>query len=461
MCSVGYAQSAKKITMDISFPDSINIILENTKNTEAMVVGAGFPLAWNNLGLTHQQRIQQQFYAMKRKGYKLRPHFVQYFGSLVNAVSVEGADVSQINSFLNVVDRVIENYRADKALKFLTASNTFFKRHALFYDKTYRLYARDDSYSFDFIEYIPPPIDETLPEEETETNWDDWVDEPAEPEPFIEVPAWEMLPPPPALEGAVIRFNSVTLNFVTAYDSVELRNTKGVYSLTDNIFVGEGGRFDWSTTGLPSDMVYCNFTDYSFNVRKPELNAALVNLNYSGKTPGLIPGTFEFKSLSRKSTQPSTYPRFTSYQSTLAIQGLGPERMRYTGGFSLKGAAIRSTNVNGDLATIVVGDSIGSKKFSARSHEFIFNDSVGVTAERSEFSIYHQNDSISHHSVKMRYDYNSDKVVLTSEKGSLKHTPFSATYFNVDFSAALLRWDLKADSLEIFSQMSGSTAHDS
>jgi hypothetical protein len=443
--------------MDISFPDSINIILENTKNTEAMVVGAGFPLAWNNLGLTHQQRIQQQFYAMKRKGYKLRPHFVQYFGSLVNAVSVEGADVSQINSFLNVVDRVIENYRADKALKFLTASNTFFKRHALSYDKTYRLYARDDSYSFDFIEYIPPPIEETISEEETEVSWDDWTDEPAEPEPFIESPYWETQPPPPALEGAVIRFNSVTLNFVTPYDSVELRNTKGVYSLTDNIFVGEGGRFDWSSVGLPSDMVYCNFTEYYFNVKKPELKAALVNLNYSGKTPGLIPGIFEFKSLSRKSTQPSTYPRFTSYQSTLAIKGLGPERLRYTGGFSLKGAAIRSTNVNGDLATIAVGDSIGSKKFSARSHEFIFNDTVGVTAERTEFSIYHQNDSISHHSVKMRYDYNTDKVVLSSEKGSLKHTPFSATYFNVDFSAALVRWDLKADSLEIFSQMSGST----
>jgi hypothetical protein len=454
------AQRASKITMDVSFPDSIHIILENTRNHEAMVVGSGLTLAWNNLGTDQQQRIQKQFYAMKRKGgYKLRPHFVQYFGAIVNAVNVEGADVAQINSFLNVVDRVIENYRPEKALKFLTASNTFFRRHALYYDKPFRLYARDDHYTFDFIEYIPPPIDTTAAFDNTATDdWSDWDDWNAQDTmPVVSTPYWETQPPQPAPDGAVIRFNSVTLNFVTAHDSVELRNTKGVFSLTQNIFVGENGRFDWSPAGLNAEEVYCNFTEYTIDVRKPEIKSTLVKFNYTGKTPGLIPGVFEFRSQSRKAGQPSSYPRFTSYENSLNIRGLGPERMKYTGGFSLHGAVMKSTNVSGDRATIVLGDSIGSKKFRAESKEFKFRDTVGVLSEHAAFSIYHGNDSISHHSIQMRYDYATDKVVLTSEKGSLKNTPFTSSYFNTDFSATLVRWDMKADSVDFYAQMSNNT----
>ncbi|MDH4058268.1 MAG: hypothetical protein OEU76_05860, partial [Cyclobacteriaceae bacterium] len=455
--SASFAQSGAKITLDVSFPDSINIILENTRNTEAMVVGAGLPIAWNNLGLDQQQRIQKQFYLMKRKGYKLRPHFVKYFGAIVNAVSVEGVDASQLNGFLNVVDKVIENYRTDNALKFLNSSNTFFQNKALFYDKTMKLYARDYSYAFEFIEYLPPPIEDDPPQEEQELNWDDWTDEPIDTLPQEIIPYWETQPPPPALEGAVIRFNSVSLNMVTSYDSVELRSTKGVFSLTENLFVGEGGRFDWSPAGLSPEDVYCNFTEYVIDVRKPEIKSTLVKLSYSAKISGVIPGTFEFKSQPRKSSQLSGYPKFTSYQGDLAIRGLGTERMKYTGGFSVHGSTIKSTNVDGDLATIVVSDSIGNKKFRAQSKDFVFDDTVGVSADHSVFTIYHQNDSISHHSIQMKYDYNNEKVVLINEKGGLRNTPLAASYFNMDFSAALIRWDMKSDSLDIFSQMSGST----
>lgn len=450
------AQSSKKVTMDISFPDSISIVLENTRLTEAMIISGGFPIAWNNLGVDQQQRIQKQFYAMKRKGYKLRPHFVQFFGSIVNAVNVEGADISQINSYLQVVDKVIENYRPEKALKFLTASNTFFKRHALYYDKTYRLYARDDSYTLEFLEYTPPPIEDPLPVNDQDADWN-WNDEPVDTMPMVVIPYWETQPPPPLVEGAVIRFNSVSLNMVTAYDSVFIRNTKGVYSLTDNLFLGEGGKFDWSPAGLDPEKVYCSFIQYSLDVRKPEIKSNLVKLNYSGKTTGLIPGIFEFKSQSRRSTQVSSYPRFTSYENTLTINGLGPARMKYKGGFSLHGPVIKSTNVNKEVATISVQDSIGNTKFTARSKEFLFNDSIGVTADHSMFTIYQQNDSISHNSVQMKYDYTTDRVVLLSEKGGLRNTPFNASYFNMDFSAALIRWDLKADSLNVYSQMSGNS----
>src|SRR5690606_26756118 len=185
------------------------------------------------------------------------------------------------------------------------------------------------------------PASEPLPSE-TETYTEDpapteYVEQSAYDDPPAEefMPIWMTPAPPPPIEGPVIRFDNITLNFVTAYDSVSLRDSKGTFSLVANTFVGEGGSFDWTPAGLGPDSVTCNMTTYSFNVRKPELTAELVKLNYKGKTPGFIPGNFVFKSQSRKDSTLSTYPRFTSYQSDLNITGLADGNVRYRGGFSL------------------------------------------------------------------------------------------------------------------------------
>ncbi len=439
------AQGRNKPVTFTSFPDSMRVVLENTRNTEAMVIGGGLTTAWNNLGQDQQFCIQNQFYRMKRKGFKLRPHFVEYFGCIVNAVSVEGADMATLNQFLAVVDKVVENYKPDKALKFLSASKQFFLHHALYYDKTYRLYARDDDYQFDYLEYIPPPVDTSAV---AETNWDDWQDEPLDTTPQVIQPYWMTPPPQPTIEGPVIRFNRVSLNFVTPSDSAWLSNTKGIFSLTDRLFVGEEGRFDWTAAGLSADSVYCNFTVYNFPVNKPELKADLVKFNYTGKTPGMIYGRFEFRSQPRKAGVSSAWPKFTSYENNLTIQGFGNERMKYRGGFSLDGARIKSTNVNNEYATLDVLDSLGTRQFQAKSREFVFTDST-VNSDRTVFTIYQQNDSLAHHSVQMKFNFLKNTVVAASEKGPLKNTPFTASFFGLDFSADLIRWNLAADSLDI------------
>jgi hypothetical protein len=433
--------------MVVGFADSVRIELENTRMMEAQVIGAGFTTAWQNLGLDHQALIRRQVYAMKKKRYKLSSQMVYYFGAIANAVNTDGADVVKLDGFLRVADKVLDKLRPDKATSFFRASREFFEHHALYFDNTFRLYARDDDYAFEYIEFVPPPVDTTYtePTQEETDSWNDYDTVQQEIKPY-----WETLPPPPAIEGPAIRFNRVTLNWVTRYDSVFLRNTAGVFSLSDYNFVGENGSFDWTPAGLNPDSVYCNFTQYSFSAKRPELKADLVRLTYIGKTPGFIPGKFEFKSQQRADSILSTYPRFTSYESNLDIKGLGPETLVYRGGFSLVGPRIMSRNVNNDLARIELQDESG-KRFSARSREFVFQDS-SVLSNQTTFAIYQGNDSIAHRQVRLKYDYAKDQVVLQSEKGSMRNTPYVSSYFNVDFSANLIRWDLKKDSINFLTQ---------
>ncbi|HPM28732.1 MAG TPA: hypothetical protein PLJ60_00230 [Chryseolinea sp.] len=449
------AQKKQDTTPKLSFPDSIRLILENTRNVDAGVIGSTFATSWTNsgIGINNQITIQKQTQLMRKKKYAIKPYLVNYFGAIANAVTIEKADDATVTAFLRVAGKVIENETSTKANAFFSNCRTFFEHHALHYEKTFRLYSSEDEYTFDYIE--PPAafdyndtttqITEAVVEED-----DNWDDEPTVDSIFVDAPLWANPPPQPILEGPVIRFSRVSLTFVTRYDSVTLKNSKGSMSLRDDTFVGEEGKFDWTSAGLSADSVYCTFTQYNFNAKKPELKSDLVKLNYVGKTPGFIPGTFEFKSQARKDSIPSTYPRFKSFQSSLRIQGIGDENISFQGGFSLTGNKTSSANVSGDFSKLEVSRE-GEKKFTARSADFLFTDST-IAANNAMLSIVQRNDSISHPAVRLKYFYGADstqRLYVQKDKGALKHTPYSATFFNVDFATDIIKWDLFSDSMDI------------
>jgi hypothetical protein len=237
--ALGQKRDSVALPVAIGFADSLRMVMENTRSVDASVVGGGLTVAWGNMTLDVQQRIQKQTYLMKRKGYKLRPQLVQYFGAIVNAVNVEGIDPTQFNNFLTVVDKVIANYTPGKAVIFFKNSREFFEHHTLYFDKGYRLYAANAEYTFKYLEFIPPPPDTLASLNETVT--DTWTEEPVDTVYHEPPPYWETPAPQPVLDGAVITFTRTDLNFVTKYDSVFLKNTKGSFSLTDYLFVGEEG----------------------------------------------------------------------------------------------------------------------------------------------------------------------------------------------------------------------------
>lgn len=439
----------------LDFPDSVRAVLVRTRGADAIAVGEAFVTAWGSLGPDQQGTVRRQVRQLRKKRYPLKPHTVDYFGAISHAVNTEHADAAMIASFLAVTDQVIALEPPAKAQNFFRESRTFFQHHALHYEKPFRLYARDDRYAFEYITPAPAfDMNDTTAvaaqnDQDPQPTNDTYTD-PGADTIYTEAPLWMNPPPPPVVEGPVIRFSQITLNFVTRYDSVELKNTKGVLSLRNNLFVGEGGKFDWSPALLSPDSVYCELTTYNFPVNRSDFKADLVKLNYTGRTPGLIPGTFEFKSVARKDSVASTYPRFRSYQSTLAIQGMGDENVKYRGGFSLTGDKISSASVGGEESVIDVFQA-GEKKFTARSLDFMFNDST-IASNKSKICIYQKRDSITHPSVRLRYRFGGDSLqtlLVQKDKSGMKHTPYSASFFKIDFAADIIYWNLYSDSMNI------------
>ena len=332
------------------------------------MVGGVFATAWHKLSLDHQQLIKDQVEILKKKKYKLFPLLTDYFGSIGFAVERENADDEKIIAFLKVATLVIEKENGAKTSAFFHYCRDFFEYHALHYDKSYRLYARDDDYSIEFIK-----------EASTEFPADTIVakDVPIDTAQVAQhdMPSWMQTAPQPVLSGPVLKFENVTFDFATRYDSASLRNTRGAISLLDGTFVGERGSFGWDPAGLSADSVHYEFAEYNFNVDLPDVKCERGRLRYVGKAVAKIDGQFEFKSVSHKGKKAASYPRFISFQSNIPILGLSDERMKYTGGFSLNGRQISSASVSGDYSQLeVVG--VSDKKFTARSKLFEFQDSV-------------------------------------------------------------------------------------
>ena len=434
-CSVSWAQTEEPLKLD--FQDSVRVALENTKAIDATSIAASFGGAWINLGPDQQIMIKRQAKLMKKKGYRIQPHFVNYYGAIVAALDVEKIEATRFSDFLKVVGKSIEKNNPNQVNIFLHQARDFFEHHALNYEKYFRLRATDDEYTFDFLESKGPDT--------TQVAYDPKADSIA-----ATIPAWQKPVSQPQLLGPVIVFNKVSFTLVTPFDSTSLKKTKGIFSLRDRIFVGEGGQFDWSPAGLSKDSVYYDFNKYNFKTTQASISAAQGKLTYVGRLPGTVPGTFEFKSVNHKDKK-SIYPRFKSYENNVSILGLGSaDRLKYTGGFALEGSLITSQSVSGNPATIeVFGES--DKKFKAVSRSFSFLDSL-IVASSTRIVIYQGNDSLVHPSMQMRYQYGKEMLTLVKDKTQLRRAPFSSSYFGIDFAADALRWNLKSDSLEILTE---------
>ncbi len=409
-----------------------------------MAVAAAFNTAWNSLGPDHQQVIRAQAKLMKKKGYRVRPHLVNYYGAIATAVTIENADLGKLSDFFSVTDKVLAQDNAVQVNLYFQLSRDFFEYHALNYDKAFQLLAKDDSYKFEYREPPPPDTTQTY-------NYDTPVDTTA-----YNRPAWQQEIIQPEILGPVIAFDRVSLNFNTAYDSTSLQNTKGVFSLRDKLFVGEGGRFDWVSAGLSPDSVYYDLNKYSFKASQPYLKAEQGRLTYMGKVPGNVPGVFEFRSINHKSPQTSSYPRFKSYEANINLVGLENLKLKYTGGFGVQGAVANSNTVNNDLATIeIFGEA--NKRFKAVAATFGFQDSV-IISPQARVTIFHQNDSIVHPAMELRYDFAKQRLLLNKEKSSQRKAPFTSTYFQVEFTTDRLDWNLKSDSIKMWVQGSGKVA---
>ena len=467
------AQNYKLPSEPQDFGTEVALLLSGTKNPEARANGELFNASWSGGGFTAEQKqeIIRLSQTMLVKRFKPIPQLSHFFGSLAMASS-SGLSSMEMDNFIAVTAKVVDKEGTQQINRYLSTVEGFLRDRALYKSNYSSLYADGGTISFEYKEAAQQTSGgaawgATTEEEKEEDHFSDWDVPATEDEGWSsDWNSWDALetkgeakiaennaapiavePFLPPVEGAVIHFDRVNLSFVSNSDSIVLYNTSGSFMPISEIFVGEGGKLDWSNTGLASDAVYAQFEKYSFITSKPELSAENVSLTYTGKLSQPVKGVFDYKSTRYNKPDDARYPRFKSYESNINVNNLGGGNLIYKGGFALMGNKIYSSSVYSGMASIAVQEA-GKDKFIIKSKQFNLQDSL-IQSDRSAVVIFHGQDSIFHPAVRSRYNTQTSVLTLLKDEGAFKSTPFVSSFFKMDISADVVRWNINADSLDI------------
>ena len=488
--SVANAQNLKLSEDPNQFIVDVNTMMTNSKNAKAMKAAADLQAAWGSLNDKHKKLIIGTSILMIKKKCKTNTHFTPYLSTVANAVIRKSIPASKLDTLLFVTNYLLEDPKPKKIISFLETTKLFMESDLLYKSNFNKLRVVGGSYSFGFVksddegeegELIPEipveepeipdvpipdvpvsedslqvqaPVKETPPKPIAKDDFfRDW-DAPAE-----EVNQdWGMQQTDsngnvleqtffpeeqPKITGAYIRLAGVDLQMVSKFDSTVIMGTKGSMMFSNKLFVGDGGKFDWSVAEMPETFI--ELSKYHFHVISAKFSAEDVKMNSPNYVEKPIKGVFEFKSTKHKRKKDIEYPRFMSYNSDVVIKNIG-ENIKYKGGFSLNGDKVYSSSLDENPAIIEVYED-NNLKFKSSAKLFVLGEAL-ITSDLVSIAIYQKDDSITHQGVSFHYDKPTHMLKLIKDKYGYRHTPYIDSYHGLEITCDMLSWNLQSKKMD-------------
>ena len=151
-------------------------------NPVSITIGESFSLAWSGFGPDVRNKIINQTKKLVADGHRLQPNLETYFASIAYAVNNEHLSSSELVSYLNMSQQVIDNYAVSQELKYFERMQSFFEFRALHHTNYLNVGFYNDNYRFVFVEDAlvaeEDLTEEQLPEEDIDyVEEDEWVEE--------------------------------------------------------------------------------------------------------------------------------------------------------------------------------------------------------------------------------------------------------------------------------------------
>jgi hypothetical protein len=535
-----FTQNDKFSSRSDAFIQDLGKFIKDSKSESAITEFELFEGFWSSasLGTENQSAFIDLSNRLAKKRYRAYPHFSSLMKATRLAVDSQKVVPAVMDTLMMTFRKALDNYKRPEYESFFRCIVPFLERNTLNNGSKNDIVAKG---KFKIV-WREETVVELPEEEEEETNvigakeawedgtqdegdtdseedngdedeygdWDSWDDDSAEDdwgtddafsedsfeedygnEDIAEEEVEEELiigyvaPDLPVIKGAVIEFDNVDFEFTTRYDSVTLKQTKATFLISQRKVVGEGGTFDWTSTGLDEN-VKGTFKEYVFTTNKILIEAEGFTLTYEGRLEKPVEGVFMFASTKHASPKSADYPRFMSYNADVNLAYLG-EDVKYTGGFSLNGRKIYSSCVSMAKSKIEVFKD-GYRKFVTKAVYFELGDSI-ITANPSSVTVFFgggfaytpgiqtaknnstgndsipplalapveagpPTDSIYHPSVRLKYHIQTEKLSVYKNKSKYKETPFVDTYHAIDIDVDAIYWGIN-DSLMTFNILSG------
>ena len=485
------AQNTKLFQDPTQFTTQVKGLMAPTRNEGAIKIAAQLEQLWaaNTLTNTQQAKVIEMSQKMQQKKLKARPHFENFYGALVNGVTIQKLSGPRLDEFLQVAGESLEKDDLKGFENFLSTTYLFLSNRFIFKSNYSNLQAPNGSFSFEYrpgaqlsskeiqaalpdispIAVSTPPVSDLPPMQEAPANTpvstfeedDFWskaskpvkktpakkstgtkkstAKAPAKKEEFIKK-VEEPVKPAPAytipVTGAVLVLQNTDLKLATAHDSLVLKDVSGAILLTRQTLVASKGRYEWMEGNNTASVV---FQGFHFDITKPGLKADKVTLTHPAILEKPVEGVWEYRSAKTTKGSNSGYPKFISYTNNARLKSIG-QGITYVGGITLAGKKIMSGALDRSLSNIMV-EYEGKTRFKASAASYALSDSL-IATEIASVVLYRGQDSISHPAMRLKYASKKHLLTLISDAGSFKKSLFFDSYHQMEISAEMLTWDI-------------------
>ena len=252
-----------------------------------------------------------------------------------------------------------------------------------------------------------------------------------------------------------------TLVLATQNDESVIKQTKGVYSMEDNSWKGQGGRADWSRFGISAESVFVTFPDfYTIDLNRSEYAIDSVLFNERNHFNQQILCRFEDKVQVNAPNERTMYPRVKSYRSDYRIPNI-LRNVDFEGGIGMMGNLVEVFGGVNNKAMFHFHRN-GTEVVKVESGRFTMSEDELLVSDRAMMRLYLPDtvagrmslDSIYHNGLGFRYDNKSRRLIVYRSEKDFGDAPFHDYYHGVDIFLEAMYWDID-ESVVDFRRMEG------
>lgn len=265
----------------------------------------------------------------------------------------------------------------------------------------------------------------------------------------------------------VVEVPHCSLVLKTTKDQSVIHDTQGRLLMEDNLWIGKGGRVDWSRFGIPEDKVYGIVHDYKANLVSSNYSIDDIDFYNKDYFDNAIPCSFEDGVTNSPPNDKTMFPKALSHDENVQSGHLYDD-VDFIGGFGMVGKSVSFFGTGKNQAQFLFKNK-GRVTLRMLSKRFILTDRNLVSSEAavriylydtvnnpSEHVVDHTIDSIYHNDLGFRFDTEKDMVLLYRKDNGVGTGPFHDTYHEFDIFLEAIYWDRKSDLME-FRRLEGTS----
>ena len=250
-----------------------------------------------------------------------------------------------------------------------------------------------------------------------------------------------------------VTFERTNLSCYAKDDSLNIHQTKGIYYPISMRWKGQGGTVDWKRAGLDPNQVSASLELYEIQMRFSKFTADSVLFFYRKYFSSPILGIYTDKVLADVTEEKASYPRFSSYDKMIGITNLFAN-IDYLGGFSMEGSRVIGFGIRNLDARLFLKKE--GKDFAViRSKNFIIRPDR-INSGLASITIYHENDSIYHPGLQMKYRDEDKELSMTKDERVVSVSPWFDSWHKIEIYCEAMFWNINDSKLK-FEMLKGLT----